>query len=166
MDGTAAGGGAAAASMAGGGTGVMGWMWRVVSCLLLLAGAALAFVKARPNAIPAAAAAAPAADGAGMATVPVSPVAGLMSGDMPGILGLTLIALGALMLLFGLIVGDLLPALAFIAAGAYIGADFLRGKGILKGGMYDQVRGLGVPIAGAAALVAVLHLFLGGHWLF
>jgi hypothetical protein len=167
MSGAAAvGGGSAAVSMAGGaGTGVMGWMWRIVSCLLLLAGAALAFLKAKPSAIPAAAAA-PAADGVGTATVPVNPVAGLTSGDTSNMIGLALIALGALMLVFGLIIGDLLPALAFIAAGAYIGADFLRGKGILKGSMYDQVRGLGVPIAGAAAVIAVLHLFLGGHWLF
>jgi hypothetical protein len=81
-------------------------------------------------------------------------------------IGLVLIALGVLTLLFGLIIGDLLPALAFIAAGAFLAAEFLRGKGILKGGLYDQVRGMGVPIAGAAAAIAVLHLFLGGHWLF
>jgi hypothetical protein len=176
MSGVAAVGGTASAASAsmvgdGGGSGAIGWMWRIVSCLVLLAGAALAFLKARPNAIPAAAVT-PAAEGAaGTATatasvVPISPVAGLMSGDTPGILGLTLIAFGVLTLLFGLIIRDLLPALAFIAAGAYIGAEFLRGKGILKGGMYDQIRGLGVPIAGAAAAIAVLHLFLGGHWLF
>jgi hypothetical protein len=168
MSGTAGagGGGTAAASMAGGGgasTGVMGWMWRILSCLILLGGAALAFLKARPSAIPAAAAA-PAADGT--ATVPVSPVAGLTSGDTSNMIGLVLIALGVLTLLFGLIIGDLLPALAFIAAGAFLAAEFLRGKGILKGGLYDQVRGLGVPIAAAAAAIAVLHLFLGGHWLF
>jgi hypothetical protein len=165
MSGTAgAGGGIAAASMAGGGgTGVMGWMWRIVSCLILLGGAALAFLKARPSAMPAPAAV-PAADGT--ATVLVSPVAGLTSGDTSNMIGLALIALGVLTLLFGLIIGDLLPAVAFIAAGAYLAAEFLRGKGILKGGLYDQVRGLGVPIAGAAALIAVLHLFLGGYWLF
>ena len=145
--------------MAGGGsTGFIGWIWRLFSCLLLLAAAALAFLKAKPDPR------AVAADGA--TTTAASPVAGLMSGDMPGVLGLTLIAFGVLTLVFSLIIGDLLPGLAFIGAGAYVGADFLRAKGILKGGMYDQVRGLGVPIAGAAAVIAVLHLFLGGHWLF
>lgn len=164
MSGAAAAGGTAAASMAGGGsgTGVFGWMWRIISCLILLGGAALAFLKSK-SAVPAAAAAAAAPAADGTAAVPV---ASLTSGDTSNMIGLALIALGVLTLLFGLIIGDLLPALAFLGAGAFLAAEFLRGKGILKGGLYDQVRGLGVPIAGAAAVIAVLHLFLGGHWLF
>ena len=76
------------------------------------------------------------------------------------------VAIGVLQLLFGLILGDLLPAAAFIAAGVYVAADLLKTRGVLKQPIYDQVRGLGVPVAAAAAVIAVLHLALGGHWLF
>ena len=132
--------------------------------MLLLGEAGLAFVKARP-AVLAATAMSPAPAGSTAVAAP-NPVAALLAGDTPGYLGVAFVGIGVLQLLFGLIVGDLLPAAAFIAAGVYVAADLLPRRGVLKPALYEQVRGLGVPVAAAAAAAAVLHLVLGAYWLF
>jgi hypothetical protein len=138
------------------GTGVFGWMWRIFVSLLVLAAAGIAFLKARPSAVPATAAATPAGEVAAAA----------MSPSNVGLIGLSFLGLGLLLLLGGCIIMNFLPAVALMAAGAVIAADFFRDKGLLKGDFPAKLKGLAVPIAGAAALIGLLHLFLGAHWFF
>lgn len=148
----------AAAGAASGFVVFLGWVWRIISVLILLAAAGAAFIKARPASVAQAASVAPGAS----ATLNAAP----FSGDALGIVGIVFAVFGVLKLLAGCVIGDLLPSLALIAAGLYVASDFLRVKGILKDPQYNQLKPLGIPIAGATAVIALLHLVLGAHWVF
>ncbi len=152
---TVSAGSGGSSSSSSSGTGVIGWMWRIFVTLLVLAAAGLTFLKARPAAVPAAVAASP----AGEVTTSMT------NGGNAGVIGLVFMGLGLLLLLGSCIVFEFLPAVALIAAGAVIAAEFLRDKGLFKEGIYAKVKGLAIPIAGAAALIGVLHLIIGG-WIF
>ena len=96
----------------------------------------------------------------------LSAMAPMLAGDNIAYLGLAFAALGIVWLLMGLIYRDLFPALALTAAGIYCAADMLRDRNILPAALAAQLKPLGMPIAAALALLAVLHLFLGSYPLF
>ena len=77
-------------------------------------------------------------------------------------IGLAAIALGAVWMLTGWVYRDLLPAAAVIAGGAYLAADLLKGRGVLKDPQHARLASLGAPIAVSIAAVMLLHLLAGG----
>jgi len=142
---------AASAGVTGSGTG--GWAIAFLWSLIGLAGAAAVFIRARPEA-------------AAQAIGPQGAAAMTTVNHNLDYIGLVLGAIGIAWLLMGLIVRDLLPAAALTVCGIYVASGFLKEHGILKEQQAAQLRPLGVPIALATAVIMVMHLFIGGWWLF
>lgn len=78
-------------------------------------------------------------------------------------LGLGLAAIGALWLLSGLIVADLLPSSALIAAGLYSALPQLQVRGWISDPRVARMQPLGQMLAVVTAVLAVVHLGLGGR---
>jgi len=131
--------------------GSSGWMSKIIWALIGLTGAAVAMVRAKPQA--AAQVAGPRAAGA-LTTVNTN----------LDYIGLALVVVGVVWLLAGWIVYELLPAVGLVACGLYVASDFLRSRGLLKDAQYAQLKAFGPMIAIATAFVSVLHLFVG-HWI-
>lgn len=80
--------------------------------------------------------------------------------------GMGLAAVGALWLLAGLIVGDLLPAAALVATGLYSALPLLQLRGWISAPVVTRLQPLGQLLAITTALLAVVHLLIGGRTLF
>lgn len=78
--------------------------------------------------------------------------------------GLLLAVFGVWRLLAGLIVGDLLPALALIAAGLYAALPLAQARGVLPPAQIERLQPAGVSLAALSGLLAGLHLLVGAHW--
>lgn len=80
--------------------------------------------------------------------------------------GLGLAVAGVLWLLAGLIVGDLLPAAALIAAGLYSALPQLQLRGWLSATLATRLQPFGQLLAITTAVLAVVHLVIGERSLF
>lgn len=79
--------------------------------------------------------------------------------------GLLLALFGIWSLLRGLIVADLLPALALIAAGLYAALPLAQSRGVLPPAQVERLQPAGLSLAAFSLLVAGMHLLLGARWL-
>lgn len=136
---------------AGGGGGLFS---HFTGLMLLLVGALLAFVQARPDAARALAEAR--AQG---------PVFDRSRQILPWF-GVGLAIAGLLWLIAGAIVGDLLPAVALIACGLYGGLPALQVRGLVSEPLAARLQPLGLVLAGSAAVLGIVHLLLGASTLF
>lgn len=80
--------------------------------------------------------------------------------------GLGLAVVGVLWILAGLIVGDLLPATALVAAGLYSALPQLQLRGWISSALAARLQPLGQLLAVATAALAVVHLLIGGRSVF
>lgn len=130
-----------------------GWSTRVPMLLWGLVAAALCLAQARPDWLRRQ------AERRGLdrwfdRTRPLLPYAGVL-----------LALLGVWNLLRGLIVADLLPALALIAAGLYAALPLAQSRGVLPPAQVERLQPAGLSIAAFSLVVAGMHLLLGARWL-
>ncbi len=140
-------GDAAEAGMGGGGGSSHGGVFHYLACLIGLGGAGFAFVRARPQLVPAL--------GAMNAT----------NQNTLDLAGVAFAVVGVLWLLKGLIYKDLLPATALIACGVYASSGLLVAKGILPPAMAEKLKPFGLPIAVGAAVIILIHMKVDGGFL-
>ena len=122
---------------------------RFTGLMLLLAGALVAYVQARPDAVRALAEAR--AQG---------PEFDRSRHILPWF-GLGLAVAGLLWLVAGAITGDLLPALALIACGFYGGLPALQLRGLVQEVLAARLQPFGLIVTAAAAVLGVVHLLFG-----
>jgi hypothetical protein len=134
---------------AGSGAAAGSWLGRTPALLLGLFAALMCWVQARPD--------------AAQALARSQGQAALLDRARPWLplAGVAIAAFGVFWLLRGLIVADLLPALALIAAGGYSALPLLRQW--LPADKVERLAPLGQTVALAAAAIAGAHLWLGGQ---
>lgn len=143
--------GAGAGANTGSGVASGGLLARIPALMLSLLAAALCFAQARPTAARALAE----RQGQGVLFDRSRPL-------FPW-LGLGFALVGLWWLLRGLIIGDLLPALALIAAGTYSALPLIHGRGLLPAAQLERVQPFGLALAIATVVLASAHLLLGGQ---
>ena len=77
--------------------------------------------------------------------------------------GLGLAVVGVLWMLAGLIVADLLPAAALVAAGVYSALPLLQLRGWISAPLSARLQPLGQLLAITTAVLAAVHLVIGGR---
>lgn len=122
---------------------------RFTGLMLLLAGALVAYVQARPDAVRALAEAR--AQG---------PEFDRSRHILPWF-ALGLAVAGLLWLIAGAITRDLLPALALIVCGIYGGLPALQLRGLVPAALAARLQPLGLVVTGTAAVLGVVHLLFG-----
>lgn len=82
------------------------------------------------------------------------------AGKWLGIAGLGFAGYAVLWILYTGVIFDLLPAGALFLAGAFVGVDYLKMRGVVKEELAKQIQPLGIVLGAGSLLFAALHFIL------